>query len=141
MMKKFLFSTILITAFSIVILQGNSIDYPIPYESHQSDKVSIDYPEYKNLKNLPPVAICQDITVSANDSCVAIVLPEQVDNGSYDPDGDSLIFTLSPQGPYPLGNNEVILTVREDDWIGNLFKQVLPVHERIDFLHAPSHGS
>jgi len=112
-MKKFLLSTLLITAFSIVILQGNNMKYMISDDNHQSAKLSIEHAEYNYINNLPPVAICQDIIVSANDSCVAIVLPEQIDNGSYDPDGDSLIFTLSPEGPYPLGNNEVILTVTD----------------------------
>jgi len=110
MMKKFLFSSILLTILSIVILQGNNIKYLTSDEGHQ-EKPSIKHTD--NFFNLPPVAICQDITVSANDSCVAIVLPEQIDNGSYDPDGDSLIFTLSPEGPYPLGNNEVTLTVAD----------------------------
>ena len=112
-MKKFLFSGILFTILGIVILQGNNEKYMTSDENYKSDKLSIEHAEYNFLNNLPPVAICQDIIVSANDSCVAIVLPEQVDNGSYDPDGDSLIFTLSPEGPYILGNNEVTLTVTD----------------------------
>jgi hypothetical protein len=111
MMKKFLFSSILLTILSIVIVQGNNIKYLTSDKGHQDEKPSIKHAD--NFFNLPPVAICQDIIVSANDSCVAIVLPEQVDNGSYDPDGDSLIMTLLPEGPYPLGNNEVILTVTD----------------------------
>lgn len=66
-----------------------------------------------NLLNLPPIAICQDISVSANDSCVAIVDPILVDSGSYDPDGDSLMYTLSPEGPYPIGITEIVLTVTD----------------------------
>ncbi len=66
-----------------------------------------------NLLNLPPIAICQDITVSANDSCVTFVDPILVDSGSYDPDGDSLTYTLSPEGPYAIGITEVVLTVTD----------------------------
>ena len=60
--------------------------------------------------NEPPIAQCQGVTVSADTQCLGSA---SVDNGSYDPDGDSLIFTLSPEGPYPLGNNEVTLTVTD----------------------------
>lgn len=66
-----------------------------------------------NILNLPPIAICQDIIVSANDSCVAFVDPIMVDSGSYDPDGDSLIFSLSPEGPFTIGITEVVLTVTD----------------------------
>jgi predicted permease len=36
-----------------------------------------------------------------------------VDNGSYDPDGDSITLTQSPAGPYPKGNTLVTLTVTD----------------------------
>ncbi|RLC24160.1 MAG: hypothetical protein DRH21_05940 [Deltaproteobacteria bacterium] len=94
MMKKILFSVILL------IMLNSLVDQAIAQNND-------------NLLNLPPIAICQDIFVSANDSCVAIVDPILVDSGSYDPDGDSLIFTLSPEGPYPIGINEVMLTVTD----------------------------
>ena len=63
--------------------------------------------------NQAPVAICQDITVSADVNCQAEVNPEQVDDGSSDPDGDALTFSLSPPGPYPVGETEVTLTVSD----------------------------
>ena len=61
----------------------------------------------------PPVAMCQDLTVPVNDTCFALVQPEQLDNGSYDPDADSLIFTMSPEGPFSPGTYEVTLTVTD----------------------------
>ncbi|MHC4582039.1 MAG: MopE-related protein [Planctomycetota bacterium] len=60
-----------------------------------------------------PVAVCQDVTVSANEYCQADVTPEQVDNGSYDPDGDLITLSLDPAGPYDLGDTPVILTVSD----------------------------
>ncbi len=61
----------------------------------------------------PPVAICQDVTATADLNCMADVLPVEVDNGSFDPDGDPLIRTLTPPGPYPLGITTVVLTVTD----------------------------
>ena len=61
--------------------------------------------------NQPPIAICQDVTVSADANCQADVTPQQVDNGSYDPDGDDITLSLSPAGPYTLGETDVTLTV------------------------------
>ena len=66
------------------------------------------------LPNQSPEAICQDVTIPANESCEAEVTPEQVDNGSYDPDGDPITFVLEPHGPYHLGVTEVLLIVSDD---------------------------
>lgn len=67
-----------------------------------------------SLVNDPPNAVCQDVIVSANGNCQAAVSPQDVDNGSSDPDGDPLSYELSPEGPYPLGETEVTLTVSDD---------------------------
>lgn len=65
-------------------------------------------------KNEPPIAVCQDVTRSADGSCQAAVAPEEVDGGSSDPEGFPLTFSLSPPGPYPLGDTVVTLTVADD---------------------------
>jgi len=61
--------------------------------------------------NQVPVAMCQDVTVSAGASCTASAA---IDNGSFDPDGGMLTLTQSPAGPYPLGTTSVLLTVVDD---------------------------
>ncbi|MCL4474995.1 MAG: PxKF domain-containing protein [Nitrospirae bacterium] len=61
--------------------------------------------------NQPPMAQCQDVTVSADSSCIASA---SIDNGSYDPDGDPITLTQSPAGPYGLGTTSVTLTVTDD---------------------------
>ena len=61
-------------------------------------------------KNRPPVAVCQNVTVSAGANCTATA---SIDNGSYDPDGDAITLTQAPAGPYPLGNTSVTLTVTD----------------------------
>ena len=58
-----------------------------------------------------PVAICQDITVPANANCEAEVTLEQINNGSYDPGNGEITLSLSPEGPYQLGETVVTLTV------------------------------
>ena len=61
--------------------------------------------------NNPPVAVCQNVTVSARGrSCSAHA---SINNGSYDPDGNRITLTQSPSGPYSLGTTPVTLTVTD----------------------------
>ncbi len=64
--------------------------------------------------NQSPVARCKDVTVSADEDGQGHVTAEEVDNGSYDPDGDTITLSLNPAGPYPLGDTTVTLTVTDD---------------------------
>jgi HYR domain/PKD domain len=65
--------------------------------------------------NQPPVAVCQNVTVSAGANCTAAVSASAFDNGSHDPDsGDTISFSVSPAGPYALGNTSVVLTVTDN---------------------------
>jgi len=70
-------------------------------------------------ENQAPVAVCQDISVSADQSGMANVMPEQVDAGSYDPDGDPITLSLSPAGPYPVGQTEVLLIASDGQNTGS----------------------
>jgi Ca2+-binding RTX toxin-like protein len=60
--------------------------------------------------NRPPVALCKDAPVSANGSCQASVTRTDVDNGSFDPDGDSFNCVIDNGGPFGLGPHIVKLT-------------------------------
>jgi len=60
--------------------------------------------------NQVPVAKAKDMTVPAGPDCKANA---SVDDGSFDPDGDPLVITQSPAGPYPLGTTSVQLTVTD----------------------------
>lgn len=62
--------------------------------------------------NLAPVAQCQDVSVEADQtSCTA---EADVDDGSFDPDGDPITLEQDPPGPYGLGDTLVTLTVTDD---------------------------
>ena len=60
--------------------------------------------------NQPPVAVCRNVTVSANGSCQGTVVAADVNNGSFDPDGDAINCVLAPTGTFALGNTPVTLT-------------------------------
>jgi large repetitive protein len=70
---------------------------------------------YMLLVNRPPVALAQNVTVTAGANCTANA---DINNGSSDPDGDTLSFTQSPAGPYAVGTRTVTLTV--DDGRGGV---------------------
>ena len=75
-----------------------------------------EWPDWGNpVCNTEPVAICQDVTVEADSNCEGIVLPEDVNDGSFDPDGDVITLSLEPGGPYPLGETTVTLTVSDGE--------------------------
>ncbi len=75
--------------------------------------------KYSQLPTDPPVAVCQDITVMAGSYCEGVVAPEDVDNGSSDPDGDAITLSLSPQGPYAMGTTSVTLTVTDEHGVSS----------------------
>ena len=59
--------------------------------------------------NQPPVAICQDVEVTAAPGqCGANA---SINNGSYDPEGAELLISQDPSGPYLAGDTEVTLFV------------------------------
>ena len=61
------------------------------------------------LINHPPVVLAKNAIVAAGESCAAVINAAQVDNGSSDPDGDSLALSVSPGTPLGLGSHAVIL--------------------------------
>jgi len=63
--------------------------------------------------NDPPVAVCQNVVVPSGHTCPVAVDASEVDNGSYDPDGDPITLALDPPGPYPNGVTIVDLIVSD----------------------------
>ena len=68
-----------------------------------------------------PVAVCKNLTF-AKDKCTA-----NVNNGSYDPDGDKITITQSPEGPFLFGSTEVTLTVTDPYGMQNSCQAVVTV--------------
>lgn len=65
------------------------------------------------VANRPPVAVARNVIVAADGNCQGFVLAAEFNNGSTDPDGDALMFSIDPVGPYPLGTTVVVLTVSD----------------------------
>jgi hypothetical protein len=63
--------------------------------------------------NRPPVAVCKPLTVTANANCEGIAAAIDFNNGSNDPDGDALTYSVLPAGPYAKGVTNVVLTVTD----------------------------
>jgi len=84
-------------------------------------------------KNRAPVAVCQDVTVTAGSSGTANA---SIDNGSFDPDGDPITITQSPEGPYAIGQTTVRLTVEDNDHASSSCQAVVAVLYNFDgFFH------
>ncbi len=66
------------------------------------------------FRNNPPVAVCQNVQVDADEDCLGTVTAAMVDDGSYDPDGDDIVLALDPPGPFALGETNVTLTVTDE---------------------------
>lgn len=94
---------------SILAIDPNEL----PSTSWQAlNELATSYRNASTLATTAPVALCQNLTVSANSGCKANA---SVDDGSYDPDGDSIILTQSPPSPYGLGGTSVTLTVTDSN--------------------------
>jgi hypothetical protein len=93
--------------------------------------------------NRRPNAVCRNVTKRAANSCLAFVSPDEVNNGSSDPDQDPLTFSLSSQGPFGLGNTPVTLTVTDNNGVSDSCTATVSVvnDPAIVTVTGPSTGS
>lgn len=71
--------------------------------------------------NLSPVALAKSLILSADSQCQATCTASQFDNGSFDTDGIIISRSVTPPGPYPLGETLVTYTVVDN---GGAFSSV-----------------
>lgn len=64
-------------------------------------------------ENRAPVAVCRNVTKTAGTNGTASVSAAEVNNGSFDPDGDPIALSLTPAGPFGIGSHSVTLTVTD----------------------------
>ena len=85
---------------------GNPLPPPAPPNTYtiQIPACALDC----NVNQLP-IAIAQNVSVPA--ASMGGTANANINNGSYDPDGDAITLTQVPAGPYPVGTTSVILTV------------------------------
>ena len=85
---------------------------PLTPNSDQADR-NLDGIGDACISDNAPLAVCQDVTLTANGLCLAVVEAEVIGRGSRDLDGDPLKFSLYPSGPFPLGKTVVSLSVAD----------------------------
>jgi hypothetical protein len=97
------------TQYTIVVndVAGNPLPPPAPPNAYT---ISIPSCAFNCNVNHLPVAVAQNVTANVVGGGTVAA---SVDNGSFDPDGDAITITQIPPSPYPVGTNNVILTVTD----------------------------
>ena len=72
-----------------------------------------------SISNAPPVALAKPVVVSADANCRANPPASQFDNGSYAPNGMIVNRSVTPPGPYPLGETVVTYTVVDNQGVAS----------------------
>ena len=68
----------------------------------------------KVFNTIPTAVAVAGLSINADTSfCEADIPAEDFDDGSFDPDGQTLTFTAEPPGPYTLGITPVLLIVSD----------------------------
>ncbi|MGC1242442.1 MAG: HYR domain-containing protein [Chryseosolibacter sp.] len=86
--------------------------YTVTY-TNANGCTTTDQVEVKANCNTAPIAVCKPLTVSVDANCEALVEAGDFDAGSSSTNGSELKFSVSPAGPYPMGETQVTFTVTD----------------------------
>lgn len=82
--------------------------------------------------NAAPVARCRNVTVTLDPGMTTA--GADINDGSFDPDGDPLTFTYNPSGPYQVGSTPVTLTVDDGNGGSDSCAATVTVFYRFSFF-------
>ncbi len=76
------------------------------------------------ITNTAPVAKCNDIKMEVRNSCIIKIQADQIDDGSFDPDGDPISLSLDID-EFSFGTHAVVLTVSDGELTDQCTAQVI----------------
>lgn len=77
--------------------------------------------------NHAPRVIVKNVEVVADGSCTASINPNDVNDGSFDPDGDNITLALDTAGPFDIGDHLVTLTATDTHGASSSFSTIVTV--------------
>lgn len=77
-----------------------------------------------------PVVRCKDVTLAADNSCTATITASDIDDGSSDPDGDTVTLALDSTGPFSPGQHTVTLTASDNHGVSSSCTATVTVEDR-----------
>lgn len=77
-----------------------------------------------------PVVRCKDVTLTADNSCAASITAGDIDDGSSDPDGDTVTLTVDSTGPFSPGQHTVTLTASDNHGVSSSCTATVTVEDR-----------
>ena len=83
------------------------------------------------IKNGKPTAVAKALIVQAGANCNGTATAVNFDDGSSDPDGGELTFSVTPVGPYALGVTDVTFTVTDSKGASSSVPTTITVEDDI----------
>ncbi len=83
------------------------------------------------VQNQAPIASCKNITKEVDNLCSASVSAEELDNGSFDPEGGALVVSVERMGPFSVGQHPLQMTFRDPNGLTSQCFATLTVVDRM----------